>query len=85
MSTQATNYPPGSIEVADITKENPAVMEKIFLHKDIEEIITALLHIDKLNDRFYCNYTELAQTIYHKKEPCDYAQSILGFPSLHEE
>jgi hypothetical protein len=62
MSTQATNYPPGSINV-DITKETPAVMEKIFLDEDIEEIVKALLHIDKLNNRFYCKYTELAQTI----------------------
>jgi hypothetical protein len=49
MSTQATNYPPGSIDVVDITKETPAVMEKIFRDEDIEEIVKALLHIDKLN------------------------------------
>jgi hypothetical protein len=85
MSTQAMNYPPGSSEIVDITTEDPAVMEKIFLGKDIEESLKALLDIEELNDEFYYKYTEFAETICHKKEPSDYAKSILGFPSLHAE
>jgi hypothetical protein len=83
MSTQATNYPPGNIEVLDVTKETPAVMEKYFLDDDIEEILKAVLDREQeLTEDFYEKYTEIAETIYLEKEPSDYAQTILGFPSL---
>jgi hypothetical protein len=85
MSAQATNYPPGSIEIVDIIKEGPAVMEKIFLYSDIKEILKALLDLEEHNKDFYGEYTELAETIYLEKEPSDYAQSMLGFPSLTQE
>jgi hypothetical protein len=85
MLTQATNYPPGSIDIVNITKEDPTVLEKIFLDSDIEEILKCLLDIEELNGKFYCKHTELAETIYHKKEPSDYAQSILVFPLLTAE
>jgi hypothetical protein len=39
MSTQATNYPPGSIEITDMTTELPAY----FLDNDIEESLKPLL------------------------------------------
>ena len=82
MSTQATKYPPGNIEVLDVTKETPAVMEKYFLNNDIEEILKAVLDREELTEDFYEKYTEIAETIYLEKEPSDYAQTIIGFPSL---
>jgi hypothetical protein len=57
-------------------------MEKCFLDDNIEEILKAVLDREELNEGFYDRYTELAGTIYLEKEPSDYAQSILGFPSL---
>jgi hypothetical protein len=47
---QATNYPPGSIKIVDITKEDLAARKKIFLDKDIEGILEALLEIEELED-----------------------------------
>jgi hypothetical protein len=82
MSTQATKYPPGNIEVLDVTKETPAVMEKYFLNNDIEEILKAVLDREEFTEDFYEKYTEIAETIYLEKEPSDYAQTIIGFPSL---
>jgi hypothetical protein len=57
-------------------------MEKYFLDDNIKEILKAVLDRDKLQEYFYEKYTELVQTIYLEKEPSDYAQPILGFPSL---
>jgi hypothetical protein len=82
MSTQATNYPPGIIEISDMTTDIPAVLEKYFLDDDIEEILKASFDLEELEESFYERYTELAQTIYLEKEPSEYAQAILGFPSL---
>jgi hypothetical protein len=82
MLTQATKYPPGNIEVLDVTKETPAVMEKYFLNNDIEEILKAVLDREEFTEDFYEKYTEIAETIYLEKEPSDYAQTIIGFPSL---
>jgi hypothetical protein len=43
-STQATNYPPGNMEILDVTQEAPVVMEKYFLNNNIEEILEAILN-----------------------------------------
>jgi hypothetical protein len=61
------------------------VMEKYFLDNDIEEILKAVLDREELTEDFYEKYTELAGTIYLEKEPSNYAQTILGFPSLNTD
>ena len=65
-----------------MTTDIPAVLEKYFLDDDIEEILKASFDLEELEESFYERYTELAQTIYLEKEPSEYAQAILGFPSL---
>jgi hypothetical protein len=60
-------------------------MEKYFLDNDIEEILKAVLDREELTEDFYEKYTELAGTIYLEKEPSNYAQTILGFPSLNTD
>ena len=85
MSSQATDYPPGSIEVFDFTTDVSAVLEKYFLDDDIDKIVKASFDMEDLNDTFYERFTALAETIYLEKEPSGYAHTILGFPSLVPE
>ena len=85
MSKQGSAYPPTNIDMVDITTNVPAVLEKCFLDDAIDEIIKTSFDLEELNDEFYEKYTAFARTIYSEKEPSDYAQSILGFPSLTPE
>jgi hypothetical protein len=61
---------------------SPAVLKRVFLDADIEEIIKAYFDIEELEEELYLKYTTLAQTIYLEKEPPDFTISQLGCPPL---
>lgn len=82
LSKTATNYPPSIIKIVDDTSDVAVVLENIFLDDDIDEILKASFDSTELNDDFYDNFTEFAETIYLKKEPSSYAKDELGFPEL---
>jgi hypothetical protein len=63
MSTQATNHPPRNIKVLDVTQEAPAVMEKHFLHDNIEVILKAVLDREELKEDFMRSILNL-QTLF---------------------